>query len=1045
LSKSAIKNILFIFVLFCIRILNAQNLSDNFKFENISIEKGLSQSTVETIHQDKIGFIWFGTNDGLNRYNGYSFTVYRHDPADEQSISDSYIYDLAEDSAGYIWVGTNNGLNKFNPSTEKFKQYLHSPNTGNTISDKIIHSIEVDNKNNLWAATLNNGLNIYIDSSDSFVSVIPVYKDEEIIMISKISILNGNHLYLGTFNGRAFTYDLSGFRLTGVNPQVLFMSKIVLPQEIENAKENIIWDFKADKNGNLWICTNKTGIVKLNNPTREVIRYSNEMKDKYYISDKEVHNVLINSKGEIWLGTKSGGINVLYPNSDSFINITSSPGIPDGLNDNGIWCIYEDRSANIWIGTEFGGVNLYSQDRFKFEHYINPGGTSNNQIWALLEDHKGAIWIGTDGGGLNSFDPKTKRFQNNILKHKDYSDGSGKIITALLEDNDKNLWICTDGGGLKKYVRSSSSIKTFFYDPKNPETISSNAIKSAYINAHQKIWIGTYGYGVCLFDPESGKAKRFFRDEDTLKIPEADFPYALLENDGILWIGTYGNGLIKYEIASRKFKVFKYNKGDPASLSDNKITSLYLDSKNNLWVGTGRGLNLLNIKENNFTVYTVAEGLSNDVIYSILEDDSGQLWLSTNKGLSRFDPIHKVIKNFTLRDGLQAFEFNRGAAFKLRNGDLLFGGINGFNLIPGKQIFWTDYSPKVVITSFRKMNEEIKFDKSLAFLDSVLLDYNENFFSFEFAALDYNYSPDIAYSYMLEGLHYNWVFSGKNRVANFTHLDPGEYVFKVRTSLLSNEWIESNLRIAVIISPPIWMTWWFRVLIILTFLSVGPIFYYRRVNQLKKEKELQIDFSKQLIQSQEQERKRIASELHDSLGQDLLVIKNLALMNKSKDEQFEEISKTAGIAIDDVRRISYNLHPYQLDRLGLSKAIKSMFTNLEGVSKIKFHINIENVDNLFEKEKEINIFRIIQECVTNIIKHSDANNARVFVEKVENVLFIEIADNGKGFSFESAKSESKGFGLKNLENRVSFIGGKLEFKSDKEFKTQIIVKIPYSK
>jgi signal transduction histidine kinase len=241
------------------------------------------------------------------------------------------------------------------------------------------------------------------------------------------------------------------------------------------------------------------------------------------------------------------------------------------------------------------------------------------------------------------------------------------------------------------------------------------------------------------------------------------------------------------------------------------------------------------------------------------------------------------------------------------------------------------------------------------------------------------------------------------------------------------------------------MTWWFRGLLVFAFLSVGPIIYYRRVNYLKKERKQQVEFSKQLIQSQEEERKRIASELHDSLGQDLLVIKNLALMNKNKDEQFDEISKTAGLAIDEVRRIAYNLHPYQLDRLGLTKAIASMFQNIEGTSNIKFDVYIENVDNLLDKEKEINIYRIVQECVNNIIKHSSATKSNVSVKKTDNQLCIDIADNGNGFDYEIMKFESKGFGLKNLENRVSFMGGKLEFISDKEFKTQIKVKIPVSK
>jgi len=281
----------------------------------------------------------------------------------------------------------------------------------------------------------------------------------------------------------------------------------------------------------------------------------------------------------------------------------------------------------------------------------------------------------------------------------------------------------------------------------------------------------------------------------------------------------------------------------------------------------------------------------------------------------------------------------------------------------------------------------------------------------------------------MEGFDKEWIYSGSRRLATYTNLDPGEYTFKVKATNADGIWNENAKSILIVIDPPFWMTWWFRSILILAFLSLGPIIYYRRVSQLKKEKQIQIEFSRQLIQSQEDERKRIASELHDSLGQDLLVIKNLALLNKNKDDQFEEISKTASLALDEVRRISYNLHPYQLDRLGLSKAISSMFVIIEGASKIKFDVSIGDVDNLFEKEKEINIYRIIQECVTNIIKHSKANNARVVVEKTEDVILIEIADNGKGFNFEKVKSDSAGFGLRNLENRVSFLSGEIKLTS----------------
>jgi signal transduction histidine kinase len=346
------------------------------------------------------------------------------------------------------------------------------------------------------------------------------------------------------------------------------------------------------------------------------------------------------------------------------------------------------------------------------------------------------------------------------------------------------------------------------------------------------------------------------------------------------------------------------------------------------------------------------------------------------------------------------------------------------------------------LTAIKLFNEDLLLPRSISFTDTITLNYDENILSFEFASLDFTAPEKNVYAYMLEGIDKDWVNSGSRRSVNYTHIEPGQYIFRLKGTNSKGILNDDGVKLTLIIKPPFWMTWWFRGILIFAFLSLGPMIYYRRVSQLKKEKTVQVEFSKQLMQSQEDERKRIASELHDSLGQDLLVIKNLALLNKNKDDQFEEISKTASLALDGVRRISYNLHPYQLDRLGLSKAISSMFGNIEGASKTKFDLQIDNIDNLLSKDKEINIFRIVQECVNNILKHSGASIATVTVQQIDNKIRIEIADNGKGFDFEAAKELSKGLGLKNLINRVSLLDGEIDYSSTSEFATLIKIQIP---
>ena len=533
-----------------------------------------------------------------------------------------------------------------------------------------------------------------------------------------------------------------------------------------------------------------------------------------------------------------------------------------------------------------------------------------------------------------------------------------------------------------------------------------------------------------------------------------------------MWIGTNGGGLNLFvESEEGKFLRWISDTNEPNRISSNSINAILESSKNSLnnktvlWLGTMQGLNKIVINNsadlNNSDLlkldvnsYTVEDGLADNAVNSILEDESGNIWLGTGSGITHFDVGKEKFTNFTKADGIKGGHFNTFSACKESNGVLLFGSTGGLNYFVPEEISLSDYISPVVLTDFQIFNKSVSSRNDLSYISSITrtteipISYDENVFSFEFAALDYNSSQSIQYAYMMEGFDKDWIYSGSRRLATYTNLDPGEYTFKVKATNADGVWSNKAKSVSIIIEPPFWMTWWFRSILIFAFLSLGPIIYYRRVSQLKKEKQIQIEFSGQLIQSQEDERKRIASELHDSLGQDLLVIKNLALLNKNKDDQFEEISKTASVALDEVRRISYNLHPYQLDRLGLSRAINSMFGNIEGASKIKFDLQVDNIDNLLSKDKENNIFRIVQECVNNILKHSGASVATVTVQHIENQIRIEIADDGKGFDFESAKEQSKGLGLKNLINRVSLLNGEIEYSSTSEFATFIKIQIP---
>lgn len=1036
----------------------SQQQENHLVFGRMDVETGLSSNTVFAIVQDNTGFLWFGTDDGLNRFDGYNFKVFRNNPDDSNSISSNTIWSLMTDRSGNIWIGTKTGeLNRYNPRTEKFVSWKIKSDLAK--ENSITCSYE-DNKGNIWVGTYRDGLykldpvnntiehwssdpenskslshyyvrsvtgddfgNIYIATYIGFNKFNPSVSNEferfyhkpseknsisnNIIWSVSKSSLDSNQIWLGTANGLTI-YNMvenTFSRIDIPNPQnLLYGTSVgqVIEQMIDGDK--IIW------------VNSYAGLLKMNLTSGETKRFLHDENNQQSLIDNQINQITRDLSGVIWLATDNG-ISYLSPKNARFNSggsvLLESESSHVLLRKN-FTAIAEAADGRIWFGTTDG---LYYFSNVNNKVFSYPG-FENTPVWSLVLGSDNDLWVGTFGTGLKQIFLKTGLVKSWDLDHPDIRTQAVYYNKTLLRDTKNNVWVGYWGAGVSRINSRTNEYDLWLNDPDNPNSLSNNDVWVIKEDRLGRIWLGTRGGGLNLFE-DDGKVifHRWMTQATNTKGLNSNNIYSMCEavnlslekNETVLWIGT-SNGL-------------------------NKVTIKY---KNNDFYDV----------DVDFVSYTIKDGLPDNSVKSILEDDNGNLWLGTGFGISFFDIQKKLFTNFSTSDGLTSSVFNFESVLKTNSGLMLFGSTNGLNIFrPGKMVLST-FNPPLVITDFLIFNTPVKagdgslLKQSASLTEEIILNYSHNVFSFEFAALDFNSPKTIKYAYKMDGFEKDWVYSGSRRLATYTNLDPGEYVFKVKSTNADGVWNENVKAISIIVNPPFWMTWWFRGLIIFVFLSVGPIIYFRRVNHLKKERHRQVEFSKQLIKSQEEERKRIASELHDSLGQDLIVIKNLALMNKNKDEQFDEISKTAGVAIDEVRRISYNLHPYQLDRLGLSKAINSMFTNIEGLSKIKFDVHVGNIDNLFEKEKEINIYRIVQECVTNIIKHSNAVNARVFVEKKGTNLLIEIADNGKGFNFESTKLESTGFGLKNLENRVSFLSGNLEFKSDKKFKTQIKVKIP---
>ncbi len=1003
------------------------------KFEHYSVSNGLSSNQISSIIQDSKGFLWVGTEDGLNRFDGYTFKIYRNKRGDNHSLSNNFIWSLFEDKDGIIWIGTDGGgLNKFDPVTEKFERFLNDKEIQNTISSNIVQNVFVDSKNNLWASTWGGGLNLYDRKTNSFKRFQHNPNDDKSIGSDKIFFVfedSKSRIWIGTEEGGLNLFEESYQSFNR------FKHK---PSDKKSISADNVTSMLELNDGVFLIATAGGGLNKFVYELNEFTRINTG-------NFKNIWKIFKDSSVLIWAGSSvSEGIFVLTSDLGRFDILKHNKLIPNSISSNDVRTFYEDRSGVLWIGTVAGGLNKIDRKPKRFLQ-LNDSNSAlpDNYVFAIEEDQSENIWIGTYNGGLIKFNPANKSFKT--YKHSMNKNGKlhGEIIRYLYKDSKNNLWIGTYYGELNKYNPMNDNFDYINLDI-NKNNLSANLVRTICEDSEGLLWFGAIGGGgLTSYNRVTNKFEHYYSSSgDNNKISGDDITSICADGLGNLWIGTYSFGLNKFDKKTNTFKHYFREENNPSSLSDNIITDLLIDSEGNLWIGTySGGLCRYNYDSDNFEIFSEENGFASNSVFGILEDDNKNLWLSTSRGITKFGFTDFEVKNFDQMHGVQNPEFNPSARLKTKSGYMYFGGIEGITYFHPDSVTQETYQSNVSLTSFKLFNEEAILPKNIAYTDTIQLNYDENIFSFEFASLDFTSPEKNNYTYMLEGFDQDWVNIKNRRFVNYTHLDPGKYIFKIKGSNSAGVWSESEA-LTLIINPPFWMTWWFRGLLIALFISIGPIIYSRRVNYLKKETQKQMDFSKQLIQSQEDERKRIASELHDSLGQDLLVIKNLALLNKNKDEQFDEISKTASLALDEVRRISYNLHPYQLDRLGLTKSISSMFTNIENASKIKFDVQIENVDGIFSKEKEINIYRIIQECVNNILKHSGAKDAKVVVKKLEDNLEIIISDDGKGFNNETVLIESSGLGLKNLNSRVLFLDGDLKFSRNEKFKTQINIKIP---
>lgn len=809
-------------------------------FAQIFLQHGLSQSIVTNIIQDRTGFMWIATEDGLNKFDGYEFKIYRNDPDNSNSLSYNQITSLYEDKNGILWLGTfYGGLDSYNPLTNIFTHHKFDANNPLSLSNNNVNILYEDKEGFLWVGT-DAGLNRYDKNKNIFTR----FQNEP-----------GNIKSLSNNTVRSICEDSSGLLWIGTenglnlfnrqdNSFTVFRN---LPGSSRSLSNNEIYSLYRDKRGILWIGTHGGGLNKLISPrggetSPSFFTYKSAPGNRNTLSNDEVYAVYEDTKGNLWVGTNGGGINILNRETGIFKHYLHDPLNSSSLSYNEIRTIFEDRSGLIWIGTYGGGIDLVNRGRKLFNLYQNipntPNSLSENIVWSVYEDNSGILWIGTHGGGLNRLDRSTGTYTHYINSTNNPNSLNHNIVRLVFEDKANNFWIGTNGGGLNKFDKATGRFIHFLHNDNDQNSISHNELRSIYQDHSGTIWIGTNGGGLnkMEFPGNNYSAPKFKTFRNSAGDPNSlsnDFVRVMLEDrSGNFWIGTQGGGLNRFDRENNTFKQYRAKRDDKKSINNDYIFAIFEDSKGRLWLGTwGGGLIEFDVKNETFKSYTSKEGLPSDAIYGMLEDGAGYIWVSTNNGLSKFDPVKKTFKNYNVSDGLQNNEFNGGAFFKSTKGEMFFGGIGGFNSFYPDSIKDNPHVPPVVITSFKKLNQEVAFDLPINAIKKIELEHQDYLFSFEFASLDFNSPQKNRYLYMMEGLDDKWISTtADKRYAVYTTLAPGKYTFRVKASNNDGVWNESAASIVIIIHPPFWKTWWF---ILMCLFAAGGIIYLLIKKRLK--------------------------------------------------------------------------------------------------------------------------------------------------------------------------------------------------------------------
>jgi signal transduction histidine kinase/ligand-binding sensor domain-containing protein len=945
--------------------------AQDIKFEAITTNEGLSQSSVGCLLQDQDGFMWFGTMNGLNRFDGFKFVKYYHNPADSMSLAGNQIDCIYQDSHGELWIGSDGGLSRYDRDLDNFVNFTHKDKDSNTISGHRAFCFFEDSKGRYWVGTMGDGLNLFNGKDNKFTH----FKHSE----SDPKSLSNNDVrsIIEDKDGNILAATMGG-GLNLLNPET---KNIIRFTHNENDPGSIayndVFSLAKDRNNTIWIGTLGGGLCRMNFSNQGRYFFDTFKPVTSNADRNKILALFADHKDGIWIGTENGGLDYFNIRNKSFVNYCVDENDPTSLNNNSVHAIYEDKTENLWVGTYTGGVNVVKKNKKMLYTYAKIPGNLNslsyNAVSCFFEDKDCNLWIGTDGGGINILNRKTDKMTHYNSKN---SSMKSDAILAICNDKDDDIWIGGWGCGLTMYNRKNNTFRTLSQER---DGIPTNNIFDILVDHKGRIWIAFGNVGLANYDKKSGSFRIYSTQNSNLP---SNWVLNLTEDCvGNIILGLT-DGFSIFNPERETFETFDHKEGDDNSLSYNQVNTIIPGNDSTIWIGTVFGLNNYNPGNRKFTQFFAKDGLPDNNITGLAQDDHGCIWSSTSNGISRYNPKTGTFRNYTVKDGLQGNGYIRNSCYKTARGEILFGGTNGFNIFVPDSLIDNPNLPRVVISGLSIFNKPVKpgepgspLSKQISQTRRLVLSYKQFVFSFEFAALEYTSPGQNQYAYKLDGFEKDWNFVGTNHTATYTNLDPGNYTLRVMASNNDGKWNKSIQTLDITITPPYWETWWFRILILLFGIILISSYFGIRIRRIKR--------NNLLLENQVEERTMELNAKNKLLLQQTDDLNETNVLLEERQQHIETQSEELMAQKEELIRINIELNELNATKDKffsiIAHDIKNPFHTLMGFAEL-MQINFGN----WTEDKKLQIVhklnttsKYIYELLENLLQWSRSQRGTI--------------------------------------------------------------------